>query len=144
MERGMVWRRVAIALVCVGIVVAIGAGAYHFGLTQGFAHGLAEGGRALVEQPNGAVTAPPGAMPAYPYGWGYGGPHYWGHGFFFFPFFSILLLFLLLRFIFWRGPWHRGWHHRYDGVPPRFEEWHRRLHEQQGSNGNETDPGRGR
>jgi hypothetical protein len=122
MESRTIWRSVAIGIVFVGIAAAIAAGAYNLGLT----HGLAEGARALVEQPNGATGAvPPSALPAYAYGWGYG-PHYWGHGFFFFPFFAILLLFLLLRFVFWHGHWHRGGHHRYD------------RHD------NETDPGRGR
>jgi len=50
----------------------------------------------------------------------------WGFGFF--PFFFVLLCFFLVRRAFWGGP-RRGWHHYRDGVPPRFEEWHRRAHE---------------
>ena len=133
MENRSVWRGVAIAILCVGIAAAIGAGAYHLGLTQGLAAGVAEGGRALVEQPGGAAAT--AATPAYwppPY-WAYGWGHPWGHGFFFFPFLFLLLLFFLVRAVFWRGGWHRGRHHRYDGAPPWFEEWHRRMHEKQGS-----------
>jgi hypothetical protein len=44
----------------------------------------------------------------------------WGFGFFF-PF---LFFFLLLRVLFWGGPWRRGWHYG-----PSFEEWHARAHE---------------
>jgi hypothetical protein len=142
MENGAGWRRVAIALVFVGLAAAVGAAAYHFGMSQGFTAGLAYGGRALVEQPNAAAgaaaAATPGAPPVYPYAWawGYSG-HYWHHGGFFFPLLGFVFLFLLLRMLFWHrhgpGYWHRGWHHRYDGVPPHFEEWHRRAHERDAS-----------
>jgi hypothetical protein len=142
MENGAGWRRVAIALVFVGLAAAVGAAAFHFGMTQGFAAGIVEGGKALVEQPNSAAgaaaAATPGAGPMVPYAWAWGYPgHYWGHGGFFFPFLGFVFLFLLLRMVFWHrhghGHWHRGWHHRYDGVPPHFEEWHRRAHERQSS-----------
>jgi hypothetical protein len=53
----------------------------------------------------------------------------WGFGFGFFPLFPLLFIFFwvfVLRGLFWRGGWRR--HGRYDGVPPAFEEWHRRAH----------------
>jgi hypothetical protein len=65
----------------------------------------------------------------------------WGFGFFpLFPF--LILLWIALRGFFWRGPWSgRGWYgprwygrgrsDPRDGVPPAFEEWHRRAHDQQ-------------
>ncbi len=64
----------------------------------------------------------------------------WGFGSGFFPFFPFLLFLLwvaVLRGFLWRGPWYgrrwygRGWSSGRDGVPPAFEEWHRRAHEQQ-------------
>ena len=57
------------------------------------------------------------------------------HGFGLFPFFPfvfILFWFFFARGIFWRGGWHRrGWDSgSCGGVPPAFEEWHRRAHAQ--------------
>jgi len=62
-------------------------------------------------------------------------PGPWGFGFGFFPLFPFLFIFFwfwffVLRALFWRGPWGRpAW--RYDGVPPAFDEWHRRAHARQ-------------
>ena len=47
-----------------------------------------------------------------------------------FPFLFIFFWFAIIRGLFWRG----GWYGRgcgYYGVPPAFEEWHRRAHGQQ-------------
>jgi H+/Cl- antiporter ClcA len=101
MNNPRIWRGVLIAVVGVGIAVAIAAGAYQIGLE----HGLASG----VE----------------PHAWSHG-----GHGFFFAPFFFLFLLLLMGRLLFWRRSW-RGGCRTHDGVPPAFEEWHRRAHEQQ-------------
>ena len=80
----------------------------------------------------------------YGYGYGYGYPMYGHHFFGFFPFGicgSILFLFLffgIMRMIFFRGMWHRGWEghkhgpwgkHWEGGVPPMFNEGHQRAHE---------------
>ncbi len=78
---------------------------------------------------------------SYPYfGYGYWGPFpFFGFGCFA-PLIAILLFFLALRafsFLFWGPRWgrwghmHHGW--RKDesdntGVPPMFQEWHRRSH----------------
>ena len=95
------------------VAAAVGFSAYNAGVTRG----LAESGRFPVAY-------------AYPYPYMWHRP--WGFGFGFFPFFFVLLCFFLLRRAFWGGPrW--GWHHYRDGVPPRFEEWHRRAHEHDGS-----------
>lgn len=105
-------RALIAALLGVVAVAAIGFMSYN----AGFAQGLAEAGRM-------AGTA--GGAPPYVYMW----PRPWGFGFGLFPLFFILLWFLALRGLFWRrrgGPW--GWHD--EGIPPRFEEWHRRAHEQ--------------
>jgi hypothetical protein len=120
-------RGIAIAVLVIAAAVAIGLGAYNAGV----AHGIAESGRAVA-------AVPPGATP-YVYVW----PRYWGFGFGFFPFFFLLFLFFVLRGLIWRGPrwggWGGGWrggpgcgyYGYYGGVPPAFDEWHRRAHEQQ-------------
>ena len=105
-------RALAIAALVVAGAVAIAIGAYNAGVAQGIAQ-------------SGALTAFAGAPPSavYPYMW----YRPWGFGLFpVFPFFFVLLFFFAVRGLFWRG--HRGWGARYDGVPPAFEEWHRRAH----------------
>ena len=113
------------ALTAVFGAVAVGVLSYNAGVS----HGLAIG-PALANAPN---------PQAVPYGWyrpwGFG----FGFGFFpFFPFLFILFWFFIIRALFWRGAWgyRGGWEHRrWDtgGVPPAFEEWHRRAHAQQGT-----------
>jgi hypothetical protein len=62
-----------------------------------------------------------------------------GGGFFFFPFLffplGIFLFFGLMRMLFWGGPrhWSDGGYGPYRGGPAHLEEWHRHLHEQQGT-----------
>lgn len=107
--------RLLIALVAIATLAAVGFYAYNLGV----AHGLAQSGHAL---------ATPGAGPPYAY-W----PHPWAFGFGFFPFFPLLfILFLVfvLRGLFWRGWGDPRWGHWHGGVPPAFEEWHRRAHAQ--------------
>ena len=104
-------RAFAIAALVVAGAAAIAIGAYNAGVTQGLAH-------------SGALTAPAGGPPyaVYPYMW----HRPWGLGLFpVFPFFFLLLFFFAVRGLVWRG---RGWRARYGGVPPAFEEWHRRAH----------------
>jgi hypothetical protein len=106
-------RAFAIAALVVAVSLAIGIGAYNAGV----AHGIVESGR---------ITAAPSGAP-FAHGW----PHHWGFGFGFFPFFFLLFGFLLLRRLLWRGgPWRGGYGCRFDGVPPAFDEWHRRAHAQ--------------
>jgi hypothetical protein len=108
------------ALVIVG-AAAIAIGAYNAGV----ANGIAESGR--------MIAAPPAGVP-YVYVW----PRPWGFGYFpFFPILFFLFFFFAVRALLWRGRWHGGWRSRYPGVPPAFEEWHRRAHAAQ------PDPGRG-
>jgi hypothetical protein len=107
MHNRSIWRGVALSLLALAAATAIGFGAYNLGVE----HALTVGQQA-VELPAGA----------HPY------PYYGGHGFFFFPFFGVLFLFVIARLIFWRSRWHRGGYCRHDGIPPAFEEWHRRAH----------------
>jgi hypothetical protein len=115
MNNRYVWRALAIAVLVIAGAAAIGIGAYNAGMAQG----IAESGRALA--------APPAGAP-YVYVW----PRPWGFGFFpFFPLFFLVLFFFVVRGLLWRGRWGGGCGYRYGGVPPAFEEWHRRAHGQQ-------------
>jgi hypothetical protein len=110
-------RALAIGTLIIAAAAAIGIGAYNAGLAQG----IAESGR--------MIAAPPAGTP-YVYVW----PRPWGFGFFpFFPIVFFVLFFFLVRGLLWRGRWHGGWGYRYGGVPPAFEEWHRRAHAGQSS-----------
>ena len=112
MNNRSLFRALAIAALVIVGAAAIGIGAYNAGMAQGFA----ESGR--------AVTAPPAGTP-YVYIW----PRPWGFGFFpFFPLFFFLLFFFVVRGLLWRAPWRGGCGYRYGGVPPAFDEWHRRAH----------------
>ena len=115
MNNRSLWRALAVAALVIAGAAAIGIGAYNAGVAQG----IAESGR--------AIAAPPAGTP-YVYVW----PRPWGFGFF--PIFPILFLVFLLfvvRGLLWRGAWRGGCGVRYGGMPPAFEEWHRRVHEQQ-------------
>ena len=119
MNSSLWWRGILMAVLVIGVATAIGIGSYNAGV----AHGIAESGRAIV--------TPPAAGAPYPYGW----HRPWGVGFFpIFPFFAVFFFFFVLRGLWgggrWGG-WGPGWGygHRYrDGVPPAFDEWHRRAH----------------
>ena len=114
MNNRSIVRALAIAALVVLGATAIGIGAYNAGV----AHGIAQSG-ALAPPAAGAPSA------VYPYMW----YRPWGFGLFpIFPFFFFLLVFVVLRGLFWRAPWRGGWAARDYGVPPAFEEWHRRAH----------------
>jgi len=104
----------AALLVTTLVAVGVGFAAYDVGLS----HGLARSGQAVAVA---QVPAAPGTTPVivYPYMW----HRPWGFGLFA-PFFVFVLFFVLLRGLFWGGPWRRRWH---DGRG--LEEWHRRAHE---------------
>ena len=126
--------RIVSALVLLAAIAGIGFFAYQAGIAQG--------SPITIEAPAGdanTVTAP------YPYyGYGYGRPfhHPFGFGFGCFgPLLALFLIFIALksfRLLFWgprwghmhggRGPWGRHWE---NGVPPMFEEWHKRAHGEQ-------------
>jgi len=108
-----VWFAVAVALLAALTVTGIGTMAYRAGVAQG----LSEGAR-LGDAPAAQV----------PYAYWHG--PYWGPGpfTFFFPVLAIVFGIVLLRGLFWAGRcgrYYGGWR----GVPPGFEEWHRRAHE---------------
>ena len=115
---------VAVLLV-VALVVGIGAFAYQAGVQQGAA--------LVAKAGDGATVAP---IVPYPY-YGYGRFHA-PLGFMFaplgclIPLFGFFLFFGLMRFIFrpWGWEHHHGWrgHWMKEGVPPMFEEWHKKMH----------------
>ena len=112
--------RLMLGIVMFAALAAVGFYTYNVGV----AHGIAESAR--------AVAVPGTGVPLVAV-W----PRPWGFGFGFFPFFPVLFIlvwFFILRGLFWRGAW-RGRSCRYDGVPPAFDEWHRRAHAQQGQQG---------
>ena len=122
--RGRTGLQVMLGLLTLALVVGVGAYTYNLGV----ARGIAEAGRAI------AAPGPGGPVVAY---W----PRPWGFGFGFFPFFPLLFIlfwFFVARALFWRGAWGRcgwgrgGWGYGggYGGVPPAFDEWHRRAHAQ--------------
>jgi hypothetical protein len=100
------------AVILVVVALTVGAIGYNIGLS----HGLAMAAPA---------AAAPGAVA--PYMW----YRPWGFGFGFGPLFFLLLFFFAFRPLLWGGFYGRHWHHADpSGLPPRFEEWHRRAHEQ--------------
>jgi len=122
---GRIVLRVLLALVVIASVVGIGVYAYNAGVAQGLA------------ATDKLVIPATGAAP-YPY-WGrpfiYHRPFGLGLLSCVFPLLLGLLLIALLRGIGWRGRpgWgHMAQHGHWDkGVPPMFEEWHRKMHEPQ-------------
>ncbi len=121
---------VLLTLVLIGAAAAIGIAAYNAGVAQG----LAESGKLVGPESGGGV-------PFY----GYGRPFFFHRPFGFgcfgllFPLLFIFLIFALLRGLFWRPHWGWGGGMRHgpwgQGVPPAFEEWHRRAHEPESGQG---------
>jgi hypothetical protein len=118
--------RLVLAVLALAVTVGAGVYGYNIGVAQGIAQGAA-----VAAATGGAA---PGAQVVF---W----PRPWGYGFGFFPFAPLFFIFfwiLILRGLFWRGPrWGRGYGGGYGygcasgGVPPAFDEWHRRAHGQQ-------------
>jgi hypothetical protein len=126
---GNIGLRILSGLVLVAAIVGIAFFA--------FQAGVAQGSPVTIQAPEGG-TAP---MPYPYYGWGMPYHRPFGVGFGFLGFLLVLFLFFAalraFRFLFWgprwgwghhhggRGPWARSWE---NGVPPMFEEWHKRAH----------------
>jgi hypothetical protein len=123
MRRAMV---IGVVLLAILAGIGIGVAAYNAGLDTGVAEGLRQSGQ------DAQVVRVAG--PRFGHGYGY------GYGFGFFPFGLILFpllvigIILLVRGAFWRGRWGGPgygppgpWG---QGGPQRFEDWHRRQHDQ--------------
>lgn len=152
-------RKVILTIVIVLVLVAGAAGISFAAFRAGAAYGISQSpavATALSQNgPNGDVrpfVAGPGLYGfGHPYmGWGM---HGWG-GFGLLqclvPLFFLFLLFGLFRLIFrpwgwgWRHGWHGGpWGHgegKSEGMPPMFEEWHKRAHGQTPPAAGDTPP----
>jgi hypothetical protein len=125
--------RVISALILIAAIAGIGFFAYQAG--------VAHGSPVTIQAPSGQTQAVPAPYPYY----GWGAPFFrpWGFGFGFLgcliPLFLFFIVFGAFRFLLWGPRW--GWgHHRYgpwgrhweNGVPPMFEEWHKRAHGEAG------------
>lgn len=94
--------------------------------------GIAQGSPITIEAPSGETLPAP-----YPY-YGWGMPYHRPFGFGILGFLLLLFLFFValraFRLILWGPRWGWGHHHgswgRHweNGVPPMFEEWHKRAH----------------
>jgi hypothetical protein len=127
---------VGLRLIAALVLVAALAGIGYFA----FQAGVAQGSPVTIQAPEGQ-TAP---MPYPYYGWGMPFHRPFGFGFGCFGFLIVLFLFFLalrsLRLLFWGPRWGWGHHHgghgpwgRWEnGVPPMFEEWHKRAHGEAG------------
>ncbi|HMB24091.1 MAG TPA: hypothetical protein VKP08_14710 [Anaerolineales bacterium] len=137
MNENNVGLRIIAALVLLAAVAAIGFFA--------FQAGIAQGSPVTIKAPSGETAPLP--SPYYGYGWGMPFHRPFGFGFGCFGFLIVLFLFFVamrsMRLLFWGprwgwGPWghHHGGHGRWgrweNGVPPMFEEWHKRAHGEAG------------
>ena len=138
-RNGLVFRIIG-ALLLIGLVAAGVFMAFKAGEANGITQAPAVATAISKAAENGQAVPVPPMVYGHTYAYGY--PMY-GHHFGFIPFGfcgSILFLFLflgLIRMIFFRGMWHRGWEghkhgpwgrHWENGVPSMFEEWHKRAH----------------
>ncbi len=121
---------ILIALALVAGAVAVGVSAYRFGLVQGLTQS---------DGPPPQIVVPEAGAGVYPYHERWGGPPFFRpFGFFgcfgfLLPLLFFFLIFGLVRRMLWGGWGHRGGGHhgwRGEGVPPPFEEWHKRAHGQ--------------
>ena len=123
--------RIVATLVMVAAIAAVAFFAFNAG--------VAKGSPITIDAPEGQVAPVP-----YPYfGHGYGMPFHRPFGFGFgcfgilFTIFFLVLALKAFRFAVWgprfghasrmHGPWRGHWGE--NGVPPMFDEWHKRAHE---------------
>jgi hypothetical protein len=130
--------RIISALVLLAAIAGIAFFAFQAGVTKG--------SPITIQAPSGQEAPAPAPYPFY--GYGYGMPFHrpFGFGLGFGCFGPLLVLFLLFialrsfRMLFWgprwgwgqhhggHGPWGRHWE---NGVPPMFDEWHKKAHGEQ-------------
>ena len=126
---GNIGLRIVAALVLIAAVAGVAFFAYQAGVAQG--------SPITIQSPSGEAAPLP--YPYYGYGMPFHGPFGFGYGFGCFGpllvLFLVLIAFRAFRFALWgsrwgwghhHGPWRHGWGE--GGVPPMFEEWHKRAH----------------
>jgi len=143
-RNGLVFRVIGVLLL-IGLVAGGGYMAYHAGVAQGVSQAPAVATAISKAAESGQSTNLSPMMYGRDYGYGFGPGYpmmYGHHGFGFFPLggiclsiFFLFLFFGLLRMIFFgrmhhhgghmHGPWGKHWE---NGVPPMFNEWHKRVH----------------
>lgn len=129
--------RVLGLLFFLGLIAGAGAFGYKAGMAQGIQQAT-DVAAAIEKAAESGQVAPISPMM---YGYGYPQFYGFGHPHFFNPFaaicFSFLFLFLFfgaMKMLFFRrmrhgwghhGPWRKDWE---GGVPPMFNDWHKRAH----------------
>ncbi|SRR5258706_11524815 len=107
-----------------------------------FQAGVAKGSPITIQAPAGETAPVPAPFYGYGYGMPFHHPFWFGYGFGCFgPLLALFLVFLAFkafRMMLWgprwghmhghHGPWGRHWE---NGVPPMFEEWHKKAHGEQ-------------
>ncbi len=122
---GKIGLRIVAGLILLAAIAGIAFFAYQAGVAQG--------SPITIEAPSGESVPVPHPY----YGYRYGVPLHYPFGFGFGCFGILILLFLFFialkafRVMAWGPRW--GWGHRHGywgerGVPPMFEEWHKRAH----------------
>jgi hypothetical protein len=149
MFRNGIFFRVLGVLIVLSLLAVGGFMAFKAGEVRGVSQAPAVATAISKAAENGQPANIPPMMYGNEFGYGYGPGHHgmYRHHFGFFPgafCFSIFFLFLLfgaLKMIFfgrmhhmrhhgghWRGPWGHDWE---DGVPNKFNDWHKRAHGEQ-------------
>ena len=127
--------KIGLRIVSALVLIAAVAGIAFFA----FQAGVAQGSPITIEAPSGDANPVPAPYPYYGYGMPFHRPFGFGYGFGCFgPLLAFFLIFVAFRFLFWgprwghighhRDPWGRHWE---NGVPPMFEEWHKKAHGEQ-------------
>ena len=145
-RNGLVFRVIGVLLL-IGLIAAGGFMAFKAGQVNGITQAPAVATAISKAAENGESANLPPMMynNGFGHGYGHGYSMHGGHHFGFFPggicfsIFFIFLFFGLLKMIFfgrmhhmrhhgghWRGSWGKDWE---DGVPAKFNDWHKRAHE---------------
>jgi hypothetical protein len=133
--------KIGLRIVSALVLIAALAGIAYFA----FQAGVAQGSPITIEAPSGESA--PAPYPYYGYGMRFHHPFGFGFGCFG-PLLALFLFFVALksfRLLFWGPRWGWGSHHGHwgrhweGGVPPMFDEWHKRAHNIPGGGGEQPE-----